>query len=448
MKLERRNLEKLYIFAVLFFIAVDFVQMPDVPSSLLHSDHSFHIIKFELVRRHGLTGFPELGSVSLRMLLPIFLVPFTLLSFIIPYKLAYQSTYFLLLLFTYLGAKKIQRERGRELEPLLAILFPFSAFFFFRFGRLLELAAHLPLLLLFDYLESGDDPRITTLLFMLGATSHLPTLLLYLIPISLKLHSRRKFLKHAPLWAISLLPWLIFYIPNSMNVVGWKLPRLVAITTNVLTVAEKTGFGWTIWPILILFAAMAASVWFMGKDGRRTSIAMVPVAASTILVYLGSSLPLKIPGFNQIIPTSMIPLFSYLLLKKYPKAWAVLAVMSFAVVVWPLPWEGAYTADFELGREYINGSYIFTMPEDSIVTYKNFFINYMAHLGMPTPLCSTWEYADPEWALYSPKNCSDLKVVDYFVVPRTEDWVKTCGEYREGRHIIIVKTDTVNASNG
>jgi|GEM_PF-2252942 len=433
--LRQTNWEKVFIILALYFILLDFLQFPGVVTSPLHSDHGFHLLKFQMVKVHGLTAFPELGNVSLKLLLPVGLLPLVFLSYLIPPKIAYFGSYFFLAGVAYWAGDRLFHNRRRE--PLLAVLFPPAAYFLFRFGRILELAAHLPLLMLFIYLDEGDKKWVTTLLFFLGATSHLPTLLFYLIPLGLKLWDRRK-LDHLIFWALSLLPWLGIYIPKSIRVTGWTVSRTEALIPTIINLIRQADLTWIIWPLLAFLMGTALATWWLGREGRMAFPAFLAVNFNPVLMYVGVNLLTRVPGLNQVLPITGLPLFAYLLYRRVPKLWWGLTLATALVLVWPVPWEGPLSEDFPV-LDQINGSYVVAFPVGQR-TGRHFITHYLASRGMPTPYCSTWEYSEPEWWHYQPGSCEALEAgLDYVIVYKTDQWVKSCDRpYLEGNHIIIV----------
>ncbi len=434
---KKVNWDKIYIAVVLFLIALDFSRSVYAPSNKIHTDHRFHMVKFELFKKYGFAQYAELGEVPLKLLLPAFLLPFLLLAWVLPAKSAYLLTYFLLVALAYFGSRRILKKN--KLAPVLAILFPASAFVYFTMGRLLELAGHLPLLVLAAYLEEGDSRYITTLLFMLGATSHLPTLLFYFPFLLLKLHQQHK-MNHLIYWTLFAIPWLGVYLPASMGGMGWQISRLEKIVPEILHVFQAQGGAWLIYGLCAFFVALLVALLFLGTDGWFALPSFLLTTASTMMVLNGNMLPAKIPGFNQILPVTGLPLFAYLLMKKSRKAWRVLAWGSLFILAVPIPWQGPFSQDYPV-LDWVNGSYTVAKFPIENADMKYTVMTYLAHKNMPTPLCSTWEYADPGWWRYSPKNCSEImSATDYIIFPKRDQWAKKCGESREGDYIIVVKT--------
>ncbi|HDR53543.1 MAG TPA: hypothetical protein ENN60_02625 [archaeon] len=441
MKLEwkkaLRNPDKVFMVVACLLILWDFLHFPGMPSGPYHVDHSFHILKYELFAKHGFERWPELGNIDLKIFIPPFFIPFLMLAWVLPPAVAYLSTFFLMLAVTYANGKILRKPY--RWDPVLAVLFPLSAFFFFRIGRILELAAHLPLLLLVAYLDDGKSKYMTTLLFALGATTHLPTALFYLPIILFKLWNRRM-LDHLAFWGLLLLPWLGVYIPFSMDAAGWQVSRLEVIVLDIkATVTTSLMPPGVLDAILWGLVAMSLLVLLLGKEGRYAFPSFLITLVSTLMVYYGNLLPTHLPGFNQVIPITCFPLFSFLLLRHNRKVWRWVAWATLIILAIPLPWEGPTATDFPI-LDRVNGSVLSTSFPQGYREHRTFATNYLAYRGNPTPACTTWEYADPEWWFYEPESCEELKVgIDYIILHESAEWAKECGEWWEGEYLLVVR---------
>ncbi len=432
------NWKRLYIIAALLIIALDFSRLGDgFPSSIFRIDHSFHLVKFEMVKREGFGPYEEQANVPTSLFYPPMLVPLLLLAKLLQPKMAYFLSYFLLVSFTYLTTKKLAP--GKEEDALLCVLFPLSAMAFFRVGRMLEFMAHLPFIVLLFYLDRGRNTWITTGLVILGATTHLPTAVFY-SPILFFKAVEKKLYKSLFAWGAAAVAWAAAYLPKTWGMSVWKLSRADMIYLNAKAVLEGKGLTWLVYLLAIALLGILASLKFLGKEALYATPSMLFAALLPFLYLIDVPLLGYVPGWNQVILTTVIPLFSYLLLRGNEKWWKIGAALTIAALAFPLPWVGEASRNFKY-LDTVNGKYTMTaFPPDEMHRYI-LTQNYLAHRGVPTVLCPTWEYSDPRWYFYHPGGCDELRHdVDYIILPASEMWVKDCGvEYTETPDLLIVK---------
>jgi hypothetical protein len=426
--------DNLYIILILSAIAVDFALLGDrFPSSILHTDHTFHILKFELFSKYGLSSYEELGGISYKLLFPPLLMPFLLLGRIIPPRLAYFMTYGLVIAIWYFIAKKLVP--GREKTILLAVLFPICTFGIIKIGRLLELMAHLPLLILFANLDNPKKFWSSVFLFIAGMVSHLPVTVFYFPILALKCIEKKRFnLIFA--WLAVTAVWLAVYFPMVEGTVGTKVSRMEVVTNVINAALKNEGFGWA---FPLIFAISVYALACLPSFGREGLYAVPSFIVSTFppLAFL-SGIPVYdyLPGVNQIIITNQFPFFAYLLQKKNPKVWKILFALLLPFAVIPLPWNGATENDFPY-LDNLTGNYSIVHTEEGL----SFASNYLAHRGVFSPFCSTWEYSDPYWFYYNPESCEEInRTVKYTIFPRTSEWTKECGNYTLTPNLIILET--------
>ncbi|MBR9680266.1 MAG: hypothetical protein GOU98_00385 [Candidatus Altiarchaeota archaeon] len=433
--LIRKRWKEVYILFALLMVSLDFSRLGDnFPSHFFHIDHSFHINKFVAVAREGITSYAEQGNLPVRVFIPPALIPFLFLAFVLPPKFAYFLSYFLMLLISYWVTKKISP--GNEKYMLLAILFPLSIQSFMTTGRLLEFMAHLAFLILLFYIDKGKNKLITTTLFMIGTTSHLPTMVFY-GPLLFFKSISKKIAKHFWYWGSFTLLWIALYIPPTLGKLGWITPRSEILYDMAKAVLLNQGFGWIFTSLVLVAMGILMSIFMLGKEGLY-SLPSVFIAVVFPMAYIfGLPFNLNIPGWNQIIITTLVPPFSYLLLRRSQKVWKQLTLITSILLIVPMPWVGTISENFQY-LDQLDGNYTTTLFPPEAASDMFFTQNYLAYRGLPTPKSPTFEYSEPEWFFYSPKSCNELNVgLKHIILPKSEVWVKNCDNVIETPDLFI-----------
>jgi len=434
--LLKNRWKELYIFFALFMVALDFSRLgAGFPTHFFHIDHSFHINKFVAMARDGISAYPEQANLPVRVFIPTVLFPFLFLVIFFAPKTAYFLTYFLLLFFSYIITKKISP--GNEKYMLLVILFPLSVQSFMTTGRLLEFMSHLAFIILLFYMDKGRDPWITTSLFVAGTTSHLPTMVFY-GPILFFKGIEKKMKKHFIYWGAATLLWIALYIPPTLGKLGWIEPRSQILYDMALAVLVSQGFGWVVMSLVLVAMGILMSVYLLGREGKYLLPSVFISVVFPLAYILGLPFNLNIPGWNQVIITTLIPPFSYLLLRKSQKLWKRLTLLTAVLLIIPFPWQGAFEKDLPY-LDNVTANYTTTLFPPSEASNMFFAQNYLAYRGIPTPRSPTFEYSEPYWFFFNPKSCKELKVgVNYVILPKSSLWARDCPGSIEAPDLFIV----------
>ncbi|MBR9680012.1 MAG: hypothetical protein GOU99_03115 [Candidatus Altiarchaeota archaeon] len=441
------NWKKAFVLAFLFFIFADFFSSGgDFPFRDARADHRYHIVKFKLVNEHGIGEYAEIGNIPIVLFAPPLLWPLLFLGKILPVSIAYFSAFFILIAAAYIVSKKIIPEHAEDV--LLNIFFPVCLLTYFRFGRLLELMAHLAFLILLYNLDKGKRST-NTLLFLIGASSHLPTAVFYSVFIGLKTVIKRDF-KQIGLWVAVGLAWCAIYIPPATKTIGWVLSRNEFLY-NTFLASGKTSNSLILGTAIILIIILI-SVTYFGPEGRLAFPAIFLSIIPSAPILFGKSVLRFLPGFNQVVFSTVFPLYSYLLLKKSEKFWKLVVLVSILFFLSPLPWaeqdkyivpnfvSDNYSSDLYCLNQ-IQNNYTLISPQ-AFNNVNSFFTNYLVDKGLESPFCPIWEYNKPEWFLFNPSNCDELDVgLDYIIFPVNYSWAKSCGDYFECENILVVKLD-------
>jgi hypothetical protein len=431
------NWKQLYIIFLLVIIALDFSglagQVRDI--GLMEGDHGFHWIKFEMFRSHGIGDWEALGSVDFSVLVPPTLLPFLFLAKLIPAEIAYLLTYYLILGMVYLFARKFIP--GKEATVVLVLLFTPSIFVYIHFGRLLEFMAQAAFITMLFYMDEGT-PETNTILFILGLASHPPTAIFYAPMLALKsLEKGRK--KQVMWWATIGVAWAILFLPKTIGTTGMMLPRVEELYMRARYILKNMRMMWVI-PLSIAASIITLiSLRFLGKEGRYALPSFLISFLPSGVALLNTSWVKYLPGINQVIPTTGIPLLSYLLMKKNENIWAVVSILLAFIVLFPTPRVNPYEEDLA-GLDVVENGYVIIQFPYEQRELSSFVHRYLVGKDIPTPVSFTWEYSDPGWYFYYPESCADLKAGwEYVILPRDEQWAKGCGNWTETPNLLIVK---------
>jgi hypothetical protein len=426
------ELEDLF-FAAAFLVAATMVLTSlDFASTSAGVDHVYHELKFELLLRHGFAPFPELGDVSPHVLIPPFLLLFYPLLFVLGARLTYALMYLSIPALAALAAGRLGVSRRAVLASLL---FPPCIYAFFRTGRLLELLANAFFLLLFLYLKEGRDPKVSALLFFFGVTSHPPTAVIYAPPLVL-LALDRKLHGHLRAWAAVSVVWVAIYLPPVAGSSGMLFPKLAAARVLLWAFLPGPWAGALLAALLVALAAVFLARF--GADRRYFAAPLVLLILSLALPLLGVGWLEAVPGINQLSPYTFFIVVSYVLWANDRRLWTAAALSLLFLGLFELP---GMTSELRpvvnlTGFDFINGSYVVVKDcrydEEPECGYRDplweYVANYLARRGLPSPMCSTWEYSDPYWFFYDPQGCGGLNSsVDYTLLPaEIYPWAANC----------------------
>ncbi|MBR9680013.1 MAG: hypothetical protein GOU99_03120 [Candidatus Altiarchaeota archaeon] len=433
----KHDWKKLFIIVMLGFMAIDFSGfVQEMPSNGFHVDHSYHIIKFELFDKYGLNAYSEMAKLPVFLFFPPLLIPFLFLTKILSIKFAYFLTYFLIIGISYFVSKRIIP--GKKDDVLLAILFPASFMAFIRAGRILELMAHLSFIPLVYYIEKGKNRYINTGLFLAGITSHLPTAAFYSPYLFLKT-LRKKEYKQLLIWGIIGLSWLLLYLPPTIGLTSWFNPRVQIIYAKTMMFFTELMGSWMVFVFIIGALVMTLSLLFFKKEDLDALPSFAMIMLTGLIYFINPELIKWIPGINQILIITAIPLFSILLLKNNEKLWKTLSLLLIPAFLFPVLWTGPTEADFKK-LDLITKNYTMVNEFSDKYIASDFARNYLVHKGISTPLCPVYEYSDPDWYFFNPTSCEELDIgVEYIIMPKSYEWAKSCGEFIEGETMLIVK---------
>lgn len=429
--------KKAYIILIVAFLAFEFTdivqnRLVGVPSG----DHGFHFPKFKIFKERGIGEYPEMGNVPFILLVPPPLIPFMFLSTVVSVEVAYFLTYFLILGIAYLFSRQFMP--GKEDYVLLTLLFMPSTIIFFYFGRLLELLSHVAFIILIFYLDGEASIPLSTLLFAIGVTAHIPTGIFYL-PFLLMKAAKQGLGGHISAWAITGSIWLAIYLPNIVGTTGWVFSRTENIYSGILVVLESLGFWWVPYLVSLLSVMVFTSLFFLGEGGRRAIPSFFMAISPLLFLFSGVNILRFLPGINQIFITTAIPLYSYLILQQNEKVWKIITASTVIFLLVPFSKVSDYETEIRQ-LDLVDGNYTITFFPQGSQHLRYLAYNYLSTRGIPTPSCPTWEYTRPEWFFYHPETCGELNVgLKYIIFHKNDQWVKECGDYTETENMIIVK---------
>ena len=420
--------EKAFFVAAFVSYLLFLLPILDPASSIVGGDHTFHALKFDLMARHGLGDFPELGGIGVTPLIPPFLVAFFPLLFL-GSRVAYYFMYALLPLVIVWLSRKL----GIPSRPVFAaIFFPLSLFIFFYFGRVLELLTNIFLLMLFLYMDREPSLSWSALLFFLGVSSHLPTALLYAVPLFLKAAESHR--GHLLAWSGVALVWLAWYFPQVVGRAGLVVPRF---STWRMLVSSGLSSSFLVFKILIvIFLLVTPLLLLLKKERKYFGLPMAFGIATAFSWIFGIEFLEHVPGLNQTVPFTVSIMFSFFLWSNRKQLWRLLVAVSFPLCLLSFLFFFSFSTINLHAFDFIDGPCILVsgFRNDTGIVYerndfrKSHVMNYLAHRGVESPLCTTWEYAAPEWLFYYPRTCDDLEIgLDYVLMyGESFPWAESC----------------------